>query len=182
MTIHKAYVEHLLTGYQPVKFGGQMITFNSQSGSGWWRDKAKSLWNGAKSLFSKHVQPVITTTVNKHLPVLLDAGKKSLNEAFRNVANSQGSVRDRLNAGLSSVKQDIQTGKFNSSDILRAQEKANQPVSYGSMMTPATYGSMMGDNIAEQHQAVIDSGVPITGQSGYGLKTTRPVGRPRKVK
>lgn len=184
MTIHKAYVEHLLNGYKPVKYGGQMVSFDGQSGAGWFSDKARSLWSGAKALFNKHVRPVISQTVAKHAPVLLEAGKQSLNEAFRNVANADGSVKDRLRAGLASVKNDLQTGKFNSSDIIR---KRDQPKTIESMMLPS-------DDIMAQHEAIANGQTPavygqmpsaevITGQSGYGVYPTgkRRPGRPRKV-
>ncbi len=174
--LHKAYVEHLLNGYSPVKFGGGLVNFESQSGSGWFSDKAKSLWSGAKNIFNKHVRPVISSAINRHAPVLLQAGKTSLNDAIRKASNTQGSVRDRFNAGLSSVRNDLQTGKFNSADIIR---KRDQPKSFESMMlpsndimtqTPAVYGSL----------PTTMTTLPVEGVSGYGLKRGR--GRPRKIR
>ena len=112
-SIHKGYVESLLNGGAPVKMGGQLYHFHSargggeaRLGGGWFGDKMKSIWGKTKEIFSNHIKPALANAFGKVKEPLLNQVKQIASDSYSKFKDTDGSLKDQLRAGLSSIVKD----------------------------------------------------------------------------
>ena len=122
-SIHKSYVESLLNNGAPVMMGGQLYHFHS--GGGWFGDKMKSIWGKTKEIFNNHVKPAVVNAFNKVKEPLLNQVKEIGSDAYSKFKDADGSLKDQLRAGLSSIVKD---SKKLPSQIVDFHKKANKKV------------------------------------------------------
>lgn len=107
--VHMLYAQHLLNGRGAVSSrGGTIMTFGSpMTGSGWFTDSLKSIYNSGKSFFNTHVKPVVIKHGSDVVNDLATASKGHLRNAVVRGLDDGLSVRELAQLARNDMRQDL---------------------------------------------------------------------------